>query len=81
MSTPSIEKPPVTTAILLAAGRGTRLRPHTDSTPKPLLPVQGAPTLDLYLQSLTAAGVNRLVLVTHYLGEQIDAYARRLWRL
>lgn len=62
-------------AILLAAGLGTRLRPHTETTPKPLLPVQGRPILDWILGALPKA-VDRVIVVTHYLGEQIEAYLR-----
>jgi NDP-sugar pyrophosphorylase family protein len=62
-------------AILLAAGLGTRLRPHTLHTPKPLLPVQGRPILDWSLGALPAA-VDRVVVVVHYLAEQIEAYLR-----
>ena len=65
----------IKTAIVLCAGRGKRLKPHTDNTPKPLLPVAGKPTLDFILASLQVAGVEKVVLVTHYLAEQIEAYA------
>src|SRR5439155_5442127 len=60
-------------AIILAAGLGTRLRPHTLTTPKPLLPVQGRPILDWSLGALPPT-VERVVVVTHYLAEQVDAY-------
>jgi len=63
-------------AIILAAGLGTRLRPHTLTTPKPLLPVQGRPLLDWTLGALPVA-VNRVVVVVHYLGEQVEDYLRR----
>ncbi|HFC12138.1 MAG TPA: nucleotidyltransferase family protein, partial [Anaerolineae bacterium] len=59
------------TAVLLAAGRGSRLRPHTDHTPKPLLPVAGRPTLDYVLTAVARAGIERVVIVTHYLQQQI----------
>jgi bifunctional UDP-N-acetylglucosamine pyrophosphorylase/glucosamine-1-phosphate N-acetyltransferase len=62
-------------AILLAAGLGTRLRPHTEKTPKPLLAVQGRPILDWTLGALPRS-VDRVIVVTHYLAEQIDAYLR-----
>src|SRR5438309_10942753 len=62
-------------AVLLAAGLGTRLRPHTETTPKPLLPVQGRPILDWTLGALPKA-VDRVVVVTHYLAEQVDEYLR-----
>ena len=44
-------------ALLLAAGRGERMRPLTDHTPKPLLPVHGKPLLQWHLQALCQAGV------------------------
>src|SRR5947199_4062089 len=62
-------------AILLAAGLGTRLRPHTMQTPKPLLPIRGRPILDWTLGALPLA-VDRVIVVVHYLAEQIDAYLR-----
>src|SRR5207247_1456569 len=58
-----------------AAGLGTRLRPHTLHTPKPLLPIQGRPILDWALGALPAA-VDRVIVVTHYLAEQVEAYLR-----
>src|SRR5215468_7187424 len=67
-------------AIILAAGLGTRLRPHTLQTPKPLLPIQGRPLLDWTLGALPAA-VDRVVAVVHYLGEQIEDYLRRQTRV
>jgi len=62
-------------AIVLCAGRGKRLKPYTDTTPKPLLPVDGIPTLSYILESLSLAGIQRVCLVTHYLGEQIAQFA------
>ena len=62
-------------AIILAAGLGTRLRPHTLHTPKPLLPVQGRPILDWSLGALPPA-VDRVIVVVHYLAEQVETYLR-----
>ena len=62
-------------AIILAAGKGTRLRPHTEATPKPLLDVQGRPILDWIIGALPP--VDRLVVVVNYLAEQIEAYLAR----
>lgn len=59
-------------AIILAAGLGTRLRPHTLSTPKPLLLVQGRPILDWIIGVLPP--VDRLIVVVNYLAEQVEAY-------
>ncbi|MDY0107541.1 MAG: nucleotidyltransferase family protein [Giesbergeria sp.] len=67
---PAPQQPP---ALLLAAGRGERMRPLTDSTPKPLLAVRGQPLLQWHLQALQAAGVRRTVINTAWLGEQISA--------
>jgi len=61
-------------ALLLAAGRGERMRPLTDTTPKPLLPVQGQPLLMRHLQALAEAGVGEVVINTAWLGEQIEAH-------
>jgi len=60
-------------AIILAAGLGTRLRPHTLTTPKPLLPVRGRPILDWTLGALPP-GIDRVVVVVNYLAEQIEQY-------
>lgn len=60
-----------TRAIILAAGRGKRLRPFTDTTPKPLLPVNGRSTLDYLLCALQTAGVTDVCLIIGHLGEQI----------
>lgn len=64
----------IKSAILLAAGRGKRQRPYTDSTPKPLLRVRGRATLDYVLTAVAKAGVERVCLVTHHLEEQIFDY-------
>jgi len=58
-------------AMLLAAGRGERMRPLTDTVPKPLLAVQGRPLLEWHLQALVQAGVQHAVINTAWLGEQI----------
>lgn len=60
-------------AMLLAAGRGERMRPLTDHCPKPLLEVQGQPLLQWHLQALAQAGVPRAVINTAWLGAQIPA--------
>lgn len=62
--------------IILAAGKGTRLRPHTNTIPKPLLPVQGRPILDWIIGALPAK-VDRVIVVVNYLGEQIDDYLQK----
>lgn len=58
-------------AMLLAAGRGERMRPLTDTTPKPLLCVHGKALLQHHLQALARAGVQQAVVNTGWLGEKI----------
>lgn len=61
-------------AMILAAGRGERLRPLTDTTPKPMLPIDGKPLLERHINRLAAAGIDEIVINTCWLGEQIEAY-------
>jgi UDP-N-acetylglucosamine diphosphorylase / glucose-1-phosphate thymidylyltransferase / UDP-N-acetylgalactosamine diphosphorylase / glucosamine-1-phosphate N-acetyltransferase / galactosamine-1-phosphate N-acetyltransferase len=61
-------------ALVLAAGRGVRLGALTASTPKVLLPVDGRPLLDYHLDALRSVGIRRVVLIVHYLAEQIDRH-------
>ncbi|WP_281193169.1 nucleotidyltransferase family protein [Hydrogenophaga palleronii] len=65
--------PPIP-AMILAAGRGMRMRPLTDETPKPLLAVRGQPLMQWPMEALAAAGFRHLVVNTAWLGEQIDAF-------
>jgi N-acetyl-alpha-D-muramate 1-phosphate uridylyltransferase len=65
-------------AMVLAAGRGTRLRPVTDHVPKPLVELNGRTLLDHAIDRLVAAGVERVVVNTHYMAEQVvEQLARR----
>ena len=57
--------------MILAAGLGTRMRPLTDHCPKPLLPINGRPMIDLVLDHAAAVGVRRAVVNLHYLGGMI----------
>ena len=61
-------------ALILAAGRGERMRPLTDHTPKPLLAVQGRPLLARWVDALRGHGVQDIVINTAWLGEQIESY-------
>lgn len=63
-------------AILLAAGFGTRLRPLTNSTPKCLIPIKGRPLLDIWLHNLSGANIGPVLVNTHYLFEQVEAYVQ-----
>jgi len=58
-------------ALLLAAGLGTRLRPLTEHTPKCLVTIHGRPLLDTWLDLLFAAGIERVLLNTHWLAGQV----------
>jgi N-acetyl-alpha-D-muramate 1-phosphate uridylyltransferase len=57
--------------MILAAGRGERMRPHTDYRPKPMLPVAGKPLIERHLEHLHAAGVEDVVINLGWLGEVI----------
>ena len=59
-------------AMILAAGRGARMRPLTDHTPKPLLEVGGKPLIVWHIERLAQAGISELVINHAYLGQQIE---------
>jgi len=60
-------------AMILAAGRGERMRPLTDHTPKPLLEVAGQRLIEYHIHNLVTAGITELVINHAHLGEQIEA--------
>lgn len=60
--------------MVLAAGRGERMRPLTDTTPKPLLPVRGKPLLQWHVDALARDGFTNIVINTAWLGEQISSH-------
>lgn len=59
-------------AMILAAGRGERMRPLTDHTPKPLLRVRGKPLIEWHIEAFAAAGVREIVINTAWLWEQFE---------
>jgi choline kinase len=63
-------------AIILAAGEGTRLRPHTLDRPKCLVELAGRPLLEYQMEALQAAGIDSITIVTGYRADQIAAYGR-----
>ena len=65
---------PIRTAFFLAAGLGTRMRPLSLTTPKPLIKVAEKPLLDYFLDAAIEAGVERFVVNVHYLPEQVEDY-------
>ena len=69
---------PTLTAILLAAGTGTRLRPLTETCPKTLVPACGKPLLGYILEPMARAGVTDALIVTGYREDDIKAYVPTL---
>jgi histidinol-phosphate phosphatase family protein len=61
-------------AVILCGGLGTRLRPHTDHLPKPMIPCNGKPFLWYLLQQMEEQGIKRFILLTGYLAEKIEEY-------
>ena len=66
----------ITTAMILAAGLGTRIRDVSNTLPKPLLSVAGQPLIDYALASAVHAGVTEIVVNTHYRAELIEAHLK-----
>lgn len=67
--------------VIMAGGMGTRLRPHTDNCPKPLLAVAGKPMLEHIIDRAKLEGFNHFVLAIHYLGHMIETHFGRGERL
>jgi len=66
-----------TTAIVLGAGLGTRMRPLSDATPKPLIALSGETLIDRVLDRLVAAGVEKAVVNVHHLADRMEAHLAR----
>jgi NDP-sugar pyrophosphorylase family protein len=62
------------TMVIMAGGRGTRLRPLTENCPKPLLPINGKPMLEHIIERASAEGFRHFVLAVHYLSQMIEDY-------
>lgn len=60
--------------VIMAGGRGTRLRPHTENCPKPMLEVAGKPMLEHIITKAKGEGFARFVLAIHYLGHMVEEY-------
>jgi N-acetyl-alpha-D-muramate 1-phosphate uridylyltransferase len=71
---PDHAHPPLAQAMILAAGRGERMRPLTDACPKPLLEVRGKPLMLWPMQALARAGFANQLINTAWLGEQVETY-------
>lgn len=63
-------------ALLLCAGEGTRLRPITNNTPKPLVLINNKPLLEYWLENLEKVGVKEFLINTHYLHKKIENYVQ-----
>jgi len=61
------------TAVVLAGGKGTRLMPQTDETPKPLMPVGGQPVVEILLKQMQRTGVSTIHMAVNHLAEKIEA--------
>ena len=61
-------------AVILAAGKGTRLGPLTDNIPKPMLPIAGKPLLEWILERIKEANIGEVLILTNYLESQIIDY-------
>jgi N-acetyl-alpha-D-muramate 1-phosphate uridylyltransferase len=70
----------INTAMVLAAGLGKRMRPHSDQLPKPLVQVAGKPLIDHALDRLAEAGIERAVVNVHYRAEHIERHLARRTR-
>ncbi len=77
MSIPVTTTQRPTTAFVLAAGLGTRMRPLTDTLPKPLVPLAGRPLIDHVLDRLGDAGIAKAVVNVHYRADQIEQHVAR----
>jgi dTDP-glucose pyrophosphorylase len=62
------------TMVIMAGGKGTRLHPHTENCPKPLLPIAGKPILEHIINRAKAEGFSHFILAIHHLGHMIEEY-------
>lgn len=58
--------------VIMAGGKGTRLRPYTENCPKPLVPVAGKPMLEHIIERAKSQGFSRFIIAVHYLGQMIE---------
>lgn len=70
----TLQNPIIEQCMIFAAGYGKRLKPLTDHTPKPLIPIGNTTCLDEVIQKVTKAGIKRIVVNTHHLADQIHEH-------
>jgi len=70
-------KIPVRKAMVLAAGKGTRMRPLTDTTPKPLVKFMGRPLIDHVIDRLEEAGIEEIIINVHHFADQLESHLKR----
>ena len=68
---------PLLKAFLLAAGRGERLRPLTEATPKCLLPINGTPLLQIWLEHLEHSGIDEVLINSHWLHDKVHDFVEK----
>lgn len=68
--------PNITTAMILAAGKGTRLHPYTDHTPKPMVEIAGRSIIKRTIDKLKRAGIKRVIVNTHHLAEKLEQHLK-----
>src|SRR3982750_2530460 len=66
-------------AIIPVAGAGAKLRPHTYTQPKALIPIAGKTILSFIVDQLNAAGINEFIFIVGYLGEKIQEYVKQTY--
>lgn len=70
----SVHEAPIKTAVIMAGGEGRRLRPLTETMPKPMVAVGEMPVIERQVRRLKSAGIERILMSVNYLGEQIEDY-------
>jgi len=65
-------------AFLLAAGEGTRLKPYTDTVPKCLMPINGKPLLEIWINLLESHGITDVLVNTHHQAEKVESFVKHI---
>ena len=65
-------------AFLLAAGKGTRLKPYTDTAPKCLIPIQGIPLMRIWIDLMASHGIKEVLINTHHQAEKVESFVESI---